>query len=173
MHRAVIFLLIFSIPSVFLVDRHNFKTCQESSFCRRQRKYRPDVSPYQVDFKSMIKDDNGHLQFKMINTLVDNVQFQLDIFTLDHRTLRVKINEINSLRKRYEVKDSLVTEPKLVPVQLKKANDEQLEGHFGDNARFVLYAKPFRLDLFVNELCVMTVNSKNLFHFEHYRPKPG
>lgn len=115
MHRTVVFLLLVSIPSVFLVDRHNFKTCQESSFCRRQRKYRPDVSPYHVNLQSMVNNDNGHLQFTLINTLVNDVQFHLDIFTLEHRTLRVKINEINPIRKRYEVKDSLVGEPKSVP----------------------------------------------------------
>lgn len=115
MRRTVILLLVIFFPSVFLVDRQNFKTCQESSFCRRQRKYRPDISPYQVDLQSMLKNDKGHLQFKLINSLVQEAEFQLDIFTLDHRTLRVKINEKNPLKKRYEVKESLIGEPKLVP----------------------------------------------------------
>ena len=57
---------------------------------------------------------NGHLQFLFLNTLKSEVKFQLDLYTLEHNSLRVKINEINPLRKRYEVENVLVSEPKLV-----------------------------------------------------------
>jgi hypothetical protein len=57
---------------------------------------------------------NGHLQFSFLNTLKPHVKFQLDLYTLEHNSLRVKINEINPLRKRYEVENVLVSEPKLV-----------------------------------------------------------
>jgi hypothetical protein len=57
---------------------------------------------------------NGHLQFLLRNTLKPHVKFQLDLYTLEHNSLRVKINEINPLRKRYEVEYVLVGEPKLV-----------------------------------------------------------
>jgi hypothetical protein len=62
----------------------------------------------------MIDDTHGHLQFRLVNTLFEQSKLQLDIYTLEHRSIRVKINEINPLRQRYEVKDSLVTEPKRV-----------------------------------------------------------
>ena len=57
---------------------------------------------------------NGHLQFILINTLKTHVKFQLDLFTLDQNTLRVKINEVDPIRKRYEVEKVLVGEPKIV-----------------------------------------------------------
>jgi hypothetical protein len=81
---------------------------------RRQRKYKPDKSPYQVVLSSMKTIQNGHLQFRLLNTFKSHVRFQLDIYTLEHNSLRVKINELNPLRKRYEVEHSLVGEPKLV-----------------------------------------------------------
>jgi len=81
---------------------------------RRQRKYKPNTSPYQVDFNSIKTIQNGHLQFLLVNTLKSDVKFYLDIFTLEHNSLRVKINEINPLRKRFEVEHTLVGEPKLV-----------------------------------------------------------
>ena len=81
---------------------------------RRQRRYKPDRSSYEVDLSSMKMIDSGHLQFLLRNTLFSQVQFQLDIYTLEYNSLRVKINEINPLRKRYEVKNSLIDEPKLV-----------------------------------------------------------
>ena len=57
---------------------------------------------------------NGHLQFLLHNTLKPHVKFQLDIFTLEQNSLRVKINEIDPVRQRYEVEYTLVGEPKLV-----------------------------------------------------------
>jgi len=57
---------------------------------------------------------NGHLQFILINTLKTHAKFQLDLFTLDQNTLRVKINEVDPIRKRYEVEKVLVGEPKIV-----------------------------------------------------------
>jgi hypothetical protein len=57
---------------------------------------------------------DGHLYFRLLNTQKPHVKLRLDIFTLEHNSLRVKINEINPLRKRYEVEHSLVGEPKLV-----------------------------------------------------------
>ncbi len=81
---------------------------------RRQRKYKPDTSPYEIDLSSMKTIKTGHLQFLLVNNLKSHVKFQLDIFTLEHNSLRVKINEINPIRKRYEVEHTLVSEPKLV-----------------------------------------------------------
>jgi hypothetical protein len=56
----------------------------------------------------------GHLQFSFANTLKSHVKFQLDLYTLEHNSLRVKINEVNPIRKRYEVENVLVGQPKLV-----------------------------------------------------------
>lgn len=54
----------------------------------------------------------------------------------------------------------------------KKLDNNQIEGRFGDGAKFILTAKPFRLDLFINDIFVISVNSKNMFNFEHYRKRP-
>jgi hypothetical protein len=58
-------------------------------------------------------------------------------------------------------------------VNLTKLNENQIEGQFGKTAKFLLNAKPFRLDLFTNDIFVMSVNSKNMFNFEYYRKKSG
>ncbi|CAF3409540.1 unnamed protein product [Rotaria socialis] len=165
--------LILNIPSAVSVDRSNFKTCDQSSFCRRQRKYKPDTTPYEVDLSSMKKTANGHLQFVLLNTVKPQVKFQLDLYTLEQNSLRVKINEVNPIRKRYEVENVLITEPKLVDATIKKTDNNQIEGRWSIAAKFILNAKPFRLDLFTNDIFVISVNSKNMFNFEHYRQKPG
>lgn len=82
-------------------------------FVRRQRKYKVDVSPYEVDLNSMKTIGKGHLQFKLINSLKNHVKLQLEIFTLEQNSVRVKINEIDPIRKRYEVENVLISQPKL------------------------------------------------------------
>ena len=62
----------------------------------------------------MKKVEDGHLQFSLHNTDQSSGRLELDIYTLEHRSLRVKINENNPLRKRYEVQHALVGEPKRV-----------------------------------------------------------
>lgn len=81
---------------------------------RRQRKYNPTSSPFEVDFNSLEKVKTGHVRLSLSNIEESGVKFQLDLFALEHNSLRVKINEINSIRKRFEVEHSLVGEPKLV-----------------------------------------------------------
>ncbi|CAF0913171.1 unnamed protein product [Rotaria sordida] len=168
----IFILFILNIPSIENVDRSNFKTCEQSSFCRRQRKYKPDISPYEIDLNSTKIIKNGHLRFLLLNTLKSHIKFKLEIFTLEHNSLRIKINELNPIRKRYEVKYSLVGELKLVNMNITKSDEKQIEVNFGERTKFLLNAKPFRLDLFTNDIFVMSVNSKNMFNFEYYRKKP-
>lgn len=131
-HLVLLCLALIEIRPIENVDRNNFKTCEQSSFCRsvrflffhfesfapsflrRQRKYKPDQSPYEVDFGSMKTVGKGHLQFRLVNTLKTHVKLQLDLFTLEENSLRMKINEVDPIRKRYEVEHVLVSEPKLV-----------------------------------------------------------
>ncbi len=92
----------------------SFHIKENEFLIRRQRKYKPSTSPYEVDLNSMKQIQTGHYQFLLLNTLKSHVKFQLDIFTLEHDSLRVKINEKNPIRKRYEVEHVIVSEPKLV-----------------------------------------------------------
>ena len=95
--------------------RFGFFVVENTLLCalRRQRKYKPDVSPYEVDLTSLKNIGKGHLQFRLVNTLKSHVKLQLDLFTLEENSLRVKINEVEPIRKRYEVENVLVAEPKL------------------------------------------------------------
>jgi hypothetical protein len=84
------------------------------------------------------------------------------MFLLENRNLSSKAIIIE--RKEFNL---------LFSVDITKTDNNQIEGRFGPTARFVLNAKPFRLDLFTNDQFVMSMNSKNMFNFEHYRKKPG
>ncbi|CAF3417293.1 unnamed protein product [Rotaria socialis] len=168
----IVILFVLNIPSIENVDRSDFKTCEQSGFCRRQRKYKPDRSSYEIDLNTIKIVKSGHLRCLLLDNTKSHIKFKLDIFTLEHNSLRVKINERNPIRQRYEVKHSLVGEPKLVDMNITHLDGNQIQGSFGKAARFLLYVKPFRLDLFTNDMFVISVNSKHLFNFEHYRKKP-
>ena len=72
----------------------------------------------------------------------------------------------------------VILEEQLVPT---KYTFHQESGHVtftydresGQKKAVRLTFNPFKIDLYVNEVSVMTLNSKNLFHFEHTRRKDG
>ncbi len=90
---------------------------------------------------------------------------KLNMFLLMNQNLLSKKNNYIKKKKTY-LFDYL-------SVNIKKSDNNQIEGQFDKTAKFILNAKPFRLDLFTNDIFVMSVNSKNMFNFEHYRTKPG
>ena len=88
---------------------------------RRQRSYKPTQSPYVVDF-STLKIDNGHLNAQAKNTQ-NSILFSLDLYLLKENRFRFRFNELNPLKKRYEVEDIIIDELeqekyKLLPILL-------------------------------------------------------
>ena len=75
-------------------------------FSRRQRNYKPEVSSYIVKFDTL-KIENGHLSAEVLNTK-NTILFIIDLFLLKDNTFRFKFNELNPIRKRYEVQDVII-----------------------------------------------------------------
>lgn len=73
---------------------------------RRHRNHKPDTSPYQVQ-SNTIKIDHGHLTAHVLNTQ-NSVEFVLDLYALKENRFRFRFNELNPIKKRYEVEDVIV-----------------------------------------------------------------
>ncbi|KAG8224893.1 hypothetical protein J437_LFUL004634 [Ladona fulva] len=112
-------LIIIYFTAVFLsplytvhgVDRGNFKTCQQSSFCRRSRAMEPSNSAYEL-LLNTLKVEPAMIEADMINSR-NSAKFKFQFFTLTDGTFRMKIDELNPIRIRYEVQDALKGEPLL------------------------------------------------------------
>ncbi|TKS72276.1 Neutral alpha-glucosidase AB [Collichthys lucidus] len=105
--------LAVSLSGTWAVDKGNFKTCDQSAFCKRQRALKAGESPYRALLETM-ELTNTRLTLQLIN---DNnkVRLLLELYRLQGNITRVKINELKPLKPRYEVPDVLIREPPTEP----------------------------------------------------------
>ncbi|XP_059811360.1 neutral alpha-glucosidase AB isoform X2 [Hypanus sabinus] len=156
------------IATTEAVDRSNFKTCEQSSFCRRQRNIKPENSPYRALLNSLeVSEKNIKLQ--IINE-VSKVPLLLEVYGLQGNMTRIKINELIPLKPRYEVQDVLIRDPPTVPLTVLGKDESSLELGFNNNLyKLIITSKPFRMDIMTGNGLLLSVNSRGLMVFEHLR----
>uniref|UniRef100_A0A8C6KRN9 Glucosidase II alpha subunit n=1 Tax=Nothobranchius furzeri TaxID=105023 RepID=A0A8C6KRN9_NOTFU len=164
--------LALCLSGTWAVDRSNFKTCDQSSFCKRQRALKPGESPYRALLETM-ELTNTRLTLQLIN---DNnkVRLLLELYRLQGNMTRVKINELKPLKPRYEVPDVLVREPPTEPLSVLSQDENGVVLSLGvESQRVIVSAQPFRLDIVEGHNVLMSLNSRGLLAFEHLRmPQP-
>ncbi|CAG2104181.1 unnamed protein product [Medioppia subpectinata] len=158
------------------IKQSNFKTCDQSGYCRRQRNQTPNEdNQWLVVSDSVTQSSDGHsVEFRLKNSHT-GVTLQALIYSLvSGHVIRLKVNEINGLRHRFEAKDSLLPD---IPLSALKLADQTADGftlHLADTKnKAVITAKPFRIDVYSDDKLVISGNQRGLFKFEHYRPKPA
>ncbi|XP_017553579.1 neutral alpha-glucosidase AB isoform X1 [Pygocentrus nattereri] len=160
--------LLFLCLGAEAVDRSNFKTCEQSSFCKRQRELKPGQSPYRALLDTLELSDS-RITLQLIN---DNnkVRLLLELYRLHGNMTRVKINELKPLKPRYEVPDVLITDPPTEPMTLVAQDENGLVLSLGvDEQRVIVSARPFRLDIVEGPTVLLSLNSRGLLTFEHLR----
>lgn len=80
-------------------------------YFRRHRNIQPGHSPYHIDMNSF-KVDSTHIEGVIVNTQT-GVTLKLDLFALKDNMLRMKLNELNPIKQRFEAKEALLGEPEL------------------------------------------------------------
>nr|XP_055056776.1 neutral alpha-glucosidase AB isoform X1 [Misgurnus anguillicaudatus] len=162
-------LLLFCL-SAHAVDRSNFKTCDQSAFCKRQRELKPGQSPYRALLDTMELSDS-RLTLQLIN---DNnkVRLLLELYRLQGNMTRLKINELKPLKPRYEVPDVLIAEPLTEPLSVVVQDENGLVLSLGGpEQRLIVNARPFRLDIMEGRQVLVSINSRGLLAFEHLRAR--
>uniref|UniRef100_A0A8W8IBF8 Neutral alpha-glucosidase AB n=1 Tax=Magallana gigas TaxID=29159 RepID=A0A8W8IBF8_MAGGI len=159
------------IVQVHSVNRDNFKTCDQSGFCKRHRSMQPGNSPYIVLMDSL-KISSSQISVQLLNTKT-NVRLVLDLYGLQGNTARVKINELEPLKPRYEIPvgDVLIGEPKQQDLKVLDKGAGSITLGLEDNKIVVSYS-PFRIDFIAGEEPVVSINAQGLLKFEHFRKKP-
>ncbi|PSN57770.1 hypothetical protein C0J52_07257 [Blattella germanica] len=154
---------------IVAVDRNNFKSCQQSSFCRRCRGMQPGQSTYELHLNTL-KVEPSSIQADIVNTQ-QGARFRFQLFALQDGTFRMKINEWSPLKPRYEVQHALVGEPALDKLEVVERTAEFVSIKSGPNTVQV-HAIPFRVDLYSGDQLVISANARGLMRFEHLRLKP-
>lgn len=156
------------------VDRGNFKTCQQSGFCKRQRNVPENQSPYFVNPNSV------ELSLSKVKMILDSkspksVPLSLTLHILADGMLRIRADEANPLEKRYEIPmgDVLVSEPaeenfKMLERDANKIVIEQPSS----SAKIVIHSEPFHVDVYSSsDEPIVSLNARGLLKIEHLRMK--
>ncbi|XP_064483877.1 neutral alpha-glucosidase AB-like isoform X9 [Ornithodoros turicata] len=161
-------LLVLLVGNVSLVDRGNFKTCEQSGFCKRNRNMKPGDSAYEVQVSSM-RTLPTKVEVDVVNTK-NGVVLRLELIALEHDILRMRLNEASSPVARFEPKEALVDTIHEQKILLASQDDKSFKVKFGRNSATV-NLNPFSVELYSGEQLVIIANARGLMRFEHYRPK--
>ncbi|XP_054713957.1 LOW QUALITY PROTEIN: neutral alpha-glucosidase AB-like [Uloborus diversus] len=150
------------------VDRGNFKTCDQSGFCKRHRSITPGHSPYYLEMSSF-KIYETSLEGIIVNSQ-NGIQLKFDLIVLKDNSMRFKIKELNTIRHRFEAREALVDRIEESKLEVISQDSEKIILTFGSN-KVILNGSPFRIDIFSGDQLVISANARGLMKFEHYRPK--
>ncbi|XP_026579889.1 neutral alpha-glucosidase AB-like, partial [Pseudonaja textilis] len=155
---------------VSAVDKSNFKTCDQSSFCKRQRSLQPGSSPYRALLESLQLSQES-MKIQLVNE-ANKVPLLLEFYGLKGNMTRLRINELTPLKPRYEVHDVLIQDPPTSRLSVTGRDENSVELSLEDGShKVILTAKPFRMDLLAGRDLVLSVNSRGLLVFEHLQQR--
>ncbi|VDP78408.1 unnamed protein product [Echinostoma caproni] len=161
--------ICFLISVCVAVNRDNFKTCKQSSFCTRQRGYTPDAA-YKIAPESIKIADHGISAY--LAKAEGNQTLEISIGYLAFSTFRVTIDEVNAERKRYRLSagDALRLDPKLYPVKVDRTSDSVvLSG--SKNEKMVMNFDPFSADFFLDNVLIEPAKATTESNLENTLPE--
>lgn len=172
------------LPSASGVDKSKFKSCEQSSFCQRNRKHQPHEQKWALDL-STIRQDGLDVVGLLADQNDENIKLVLKLSLTQKGAIRMKIDQMNPSRNRFEARESL--NPTLTFKQLKviEKTDERCSFSFGyssdpkkdqrDNPKaeeykLILNAVPFQAEVLNAEgKTVVLINSRGLMRFEDHK----
>lgn len=162
----------------------SFKTCAQSGFCNRNRALADRAathsgawsSPYSLGpLQPSSTADGSSFTAELKNNLFPNIQFALWLDFTEDGPARVRVDEVNGLRQRFnEAADwTLVSPPALatsdkVKSKLGSKQSEFLYGHKQDQ-RLLVEHHPLKLTFERDGQTQIVLNERGLFNMEHFR----
>ncbi|XP_033124812.1 neutral alpha-glucosidase AB-like isoform X2 [Anneissia japonica] len=170
LQRVVLYVIAFVLV-VQAVDKSNFKTCDQSAFCKRTRKIPPGQSPY-VALLDSLQSSGGVVKLNVLNTK-SGVVLSLEVHGLKSNMVRLKINELHPIKQRYEVPDTLIRDPPTQSWIIKKQDQSAVTIAMANDVEVVISKQPFRIDVIQLNDLIVSVNTRGLLSFEELRKRQG
>lgn len=177
-------LLLATLPAVLAVKLEDFKTCSQAAFCRRGRALADRAaqhsnwkSPYSVDPASLaISSDHASFTAAVKSSLYPEIKFGLDVRVHEDGVVRVRMDEVGGLKKRYDETTSwaLIAEPALsrdTQWVVGKADARAVIGPKENKAEVVVSFEPLKVTQYRNGKEEVVLNGLGLLHMEHFRSK--
>ncbi|KAG6873139.1 hypothetical protein C0995_002513 [Termitomyces sp. Mi166 len=175
--------LLLVVPT-YSLKAHDFKTCSQSGFCRRGRALSARAkevgskwtSPYSIDPSSItIASDQATFTAGVKSSLYPEINFGLELRVHKDGIVRVRMDEVGGLRKRYDEAASwaLISEP-IISKEIKwKAGKKDIRAVYGNKKEneVVVTFEPLRVALLRNGKEQVVLNGQGLLHMEHFRNK--
>ena len=184
--------------TVVAVKHENFKTCEQSGFCKRNRAFADNaaasgsnwVSPYNLVPKSL-KVQTGSVTgmiLKPIDNAKEFVELPLTIRFQESGVVRVTIDEAKRMKRDIELRHgsqarkerynevaswALIGDPKLDPtIDVKTQQDETIV-KYGPKQSYtaVIKHRPFSVEFQRDDETHVKLNGQGLMNMEHWRPK--
>uniref|UniRef100_H2Z255 Neutral alpha-glucosidase AB n=1 Tax=Ciona savignyi TaxID=51511 RepID=H2Z255_CIOSA len=153
-------------------DQGNFKKCDQSSFCQRQRNYKPSQSPYKALYSSLQSISGSHVYLDVVNT-ENQQQFTLDVHGMEDGMIRLRMNELTPLKPRYEVPNTIHEVGAQNFILTQNDANQTITMRLANNPTIhaLISCQPFRFDVFDDSEPVFSINSRHLLNIEHLREK--
>ena len=175
--KLVIFGVLTLISLISAVDKELFKTCTQSSFCRRCREQR-GPSKYEVLRETLLVENN-----RITLDIRNNENQHMFVLKLgmiqndsnDGTIFHFEIDEKTPLKPRYRVTEDLKPGLSFKPISFyNTSRDITIYSNYDNNEQTaVVQLLPFQIDFTDRDGVTLSVNSKDLMRFEHLRTKPS
>ncbi|KAJ7655561.1 glycoside hydrolase family 31 protein [Mycena polygramma] len=173
--------LLITVPDALAVKSHDFKTCSQAGFCRRGRALSARAaeaksawrSPYSLDVPSIaITPDKAVFTAGVKSSLYPEIKFGLELRVHEDGVVRVRMDEVNGLRKRYDEAAAwaLISEPTISQEITWSAGKKDIRAKYGNNEVVVAF-QPLKISLLRGGKEQITLNGQGLLHMEHFRTK--
>ena len=182
--------LLLLLPTRFVVavKEQDFKKCDESAFCRRGRALGDRAaeyaksgekwkSPYSLDASTIALEDGGsRFTGRVRSSLYPEIKFELDVRVHEDGVVRVRMDEKEGLRKRYDEAASwaLLKEPVLSSSSKWSVGKKDVKVVYGekkDQVEVVVEFEPLVVRMKRNGKDQVVLNGQGLLHMEHFREK--
>ncbi|KAJ7736818.1 glycoside hydrolase family 31 protein [Mycena metata] len=173
--------LLITVPDALAVKSHDFKTCSQAGFCRRGRAISARAaeaksawkSPYSLDVPSIaITPNKAVFKAGVKSSLYPDIKFGLELRVHEDGVVRVRMDEVDGLRKRYDEAASwaLISEPQISQEITWTAGKKDIRAKYGNNEVVVAF-QPLKISLLRGGKEQVVLNGRGLLHMEHFRTK--
>ncbi|KAJ6491629.1 glycoside hydrolase family 31 protein [Mycena vitilis] len=173
--------LLITVPDALAVKSHDFKTCSQAGFCRRGRALSARAaeaksswrSPYSLNVPTIaITPDKAVFTAGVKSSLYPEIKFGLELRVHEDGVVRVRMDEVNGLRKRYDEAASwaLISEPTISQEITWTAGKKDIRAKYGNNEVVVAF-QPLKISLLRGGKEQIVLNGQGLLHMEHFRTK--
>ena len=133
-------------------------------------------SPYFLDASTIVLDGGSRFTGRVRNSLYPDIKFELDVRVHEDGVVRVKMDEKEGLRKRYDEAASwaLLKEPVLSSSSKWSVGKKEVKVVYGerkDQVEVAVEFEPLVVRMKRNGKDQVVLNGQGLLHMEHFREK--